>query len=89
MTKVRNENGQLSRDGSIQVTEDSDVTSSIENEERGTEENIVADESEAVMQKMDNLKALLRKRKRVQEEIARATTELQQAPQRDVNREDQ
>jgi hypothetical protein len=88
LTNTRVANAMLSRDSSIHVTEDGDIASSTESEERGLEENLVAEASEAVMQKMDNLKALLRKRKRVEEEIARATTELQQALQRDVNREE-
>lgn len=81
----------LSRDSSIHVTEDGDGASPVESEERGAGEKMVAkaEESEAVKQKMDVLRALFKKKKRVEEEIDRATAELQQAMQRDVNREEQ
>ena len=79
----------LSRDSSIHVTEDGDGISSPGSEERGTEQKIEAKESEIVMQKMHILRALMKKKKRVEVEIDRATAELQQALQRDVNREEQ
>lgn len=72
----------ISRDSSIHVTEDGDAASSGESEERGVEESMVSKGSDALLQKkMDNLRALLRKKKKVEEEIARARAELQQALQ--------
>lgn len=81
LTKVRNDNALASRDGLIHVTEDGDGVSSNESEERGIEEDMVLKGSETLLLKLDNLRALLRKKKRVEEEIARARAELHQALQ--------
>jgi hypothetical protein len=70
-----------SRDSSIHMTEDSIAVSSEESEERGVEDDMALRGSDALLQKMDNLKVLLRKRKKVEEEIARARAELQEALQ--------
>lgn len=63
------------------MTEDGDSASSGESEEHGWEDNMARKESDTLLEKMDNLRALLRKKKRVEEEIARATADLQQALQ--------
>jgi hypothetical protein len=70
-----------SRDSSIHVTDDGDAVSSNNSDENGIEENLALKGSDTLLQKMDNLRALLRKRKKVEEEIARARAELQQALQ--------
>ena len=82
LKKERDNYAMISRDSSIHVTEDGDAASSGESEERGVEESMVSKGSDALLQKkMDNLRALLRKKKKVEEEIARARAELQQALQ--------
>jgi hypothetical protein len=81
LTKVRNDNALASQDGLIHVTEDGDGASSNESEERVIEEDMVLKGSETLLLKLDNLRALLRKKKRVEEEIARARAELHQALQ--------
>jgi hypothetical protein len=81
LLKARQHNGLGSTDSSIHLTEDGDGVSSNESEERGAEDNMALKVSDTLLQKMDNLKVLLRKKKRVEEKIARAQAELQEALQ--------
>jgi hypothetical protein len=81
LSKARQHNALGSRDSSIHVTDDGDAVSSNNSDENGIEENLALKGSDTLLQKMDNLRALLRKRKKVEEEIARARAELQQALQ--------
>jgi len=81
LKKIPDDNIQASRDGSIHVTENGGGASSSEGEERSVEENMASKGSDTLEQKLDSLKALLRKKKKVEEEILRAREELQQALQ--------
>lgn len=87
LPNTRGESKMPSSDSFIHITEDGDGASSPESEERETEQKKTVDGSENVIQKMNVLRALIKKRKRVEEEIDRAKAELQQALQLDVNRE--
>lgn len=68
------------RGSSNHVTEDCDAESSDESSELGAE-NVALKGSDTLLPKLDNLRALLRKKKKVEEEIAKARAELQQALQ--------
>jgi len=65
---------------STQMNYDDDTASSNESEEQGTED-LGSKGSETLLEKMEILKALLRKKKKVEAEIARVKGELQQALQ--------
>jgi hypothetical protein len=81
LKKIRDDNVQASRERSIHVTENGNGASFSDSEECSVEENMTSKSSDTLEQKLDSLKALLRKKKKVEEEIARAREELQQALQ--------
>jgi hypothetical protein len=63
------------------TTDDGDLPSSNESEGQYNEDNLSPKESEPLLEKMEVLKGLLRKKERVEAEISRVKGELQQALQ--------